>query len=129
MLTSMVSSILGIGRTWPSPAMPPTSTGLAGFLRQLARMLAAGLPIRLERLTDGRGGRRLDLDDLDGPPSASTWLVNGSRAPTVCRPRARPPRQRPGASAIPDPGPTMSTARTTSMETARSTPTESRDLP
>jgi acyl transferase domain-containing protein/NAD(P)H-dependent flavin oxidoreductase YrpB (nitropropane dioxygenase family)/acyl carrier protein len=90
-LTPMVDSILE-GRPHLSVACDPTPTpGLSGFLRRLARLVAAGLPLRLERLTAGRAGRRLDLDhlppgDLDEPPTPSTWLVNGSRA----RPFAAP---------------------------------------
>jgi acyl transferase domain-containing protein/NAD(P)H-dependent flavin oxidoreductase YrpB (nitropropane dioxygenase family) len=61
------------------------STGLTGLLRALARLVVAGLPLRLERLTKDRSSRILDLDHLKtgaeaGPMPASTWLVNGTRA-------------------------------------------------
>ncbi len=83
-LTSMVESIL---RDRPRLAVACDATpapGLSGLLRRLARLVVAGLPLRLGRLTAGRG-RRLDLDrlppaELAEPPTASTWLVNGSRA-------------------------------------------------
>ncbi len=90
-LTSMVGSIL---RDRPHVAIAgdgPTTPGLPALLRLLARLAVAGLPLRLERLTAGRADRRLDLDrlapgGLAEPPTASTWLVNGSRA----RPFAAP---------------------------------------
>ena len=90
-LTSMVGSIL---RDRPHLAVScdgPTTPGLPALLRRLARLVVAGLPLRLERLTAGRADRRLDLDrlapgGLAEPPTASTWLVNGSRA----RPFAAP---------------------------------------
>ena len=68
-----------------------SAPGLTGFLLRLARLVVAGLPLRLQRLTDGRSRRRLDLDHLpeNGLPesvSASTWLVNGSRARPLRRP-------------------------------------------
>ncbi len=67
------------------------SPGLSTLLLRLARLLVAGLPLRIDRLTEGRVRRRLDLDNLpaDGlaePASASTWLVNGSRARPIAAP-------------------------------------------
>jgi acyl transferase domain-containing protein/NAD(P)H-dependent flavin oxidoreductase YrpB (nitropropane dioxygenase family)/NAD(P)-dependent dehydrogenase (short-subunit alcohol dehydrogenase family) len=84
-LTGMVGSIL---RDRPHLAVScdaPTSPGLSGLLRRLARLLIAGVPLRLGRLTEGRARRRLDLDRLPPgefaeAPTPSTWLVNGSRA-------------------------------------------------
>ena len=60
-------------------------SGLAGWLRAVARLVAAGLPLDLEPLTRGRTQRLLDLEHLPAGenaevPSPSTWLVNGSRA-------------------------------------------------
>jgi len=81
------------------------SSGLRAWLRAIARLVAAGVPLRLERLTRGRGRRVLDLHRLPQVEGAenwtpSTWLVNGSRA----RPVAEPERMRLGMSpALPPP--------------------------
>ncbi len=90
-LTSMVGSILEDRPHLAISGDGPTTPGLPALLRMLARLVVAGLPLRLERLTAGRADRRLDLDHLAPgglaePPTASTWLVNGSRA----RPFAAP---------------------------------------
>src|SRR5262249_21120222 len=77
--------------------------------RAVARLVTAGLPLRLERLTAGRAHRHLDLDHLppeglDGPATPSTWLVNGSRARPLAGPE--PPRLGTvGAPAHPAPRP------------------------
>ena len=65
-----------------------SSPGLTTLLIRLARLLVAGIPLHLERLTAGRCQRRLDLDRLPAnglreQVSASTWLVNGSRSRPV----------------------------------------------
>ncbi len=74
--------------------------GLGVFLRALARLVVAGAPLRLERLTRGRCDRILDLDSLpaDGnePLAPSTWLVNGARA----RPAAAPEPARLGQATL-----------------------------
>jgi acyl transferase domain-containing protein/NAD(P)H-dependent flavin oxidoreductase YrpB (nitropropane dioxygenase family) len=75
----------------------PGSSALKGWLRTIARLVAAGLPLRLLRLTRGRFRRELDLhdlppDDRSEPTRPSTWLVNGSRA----RPLAGPEPNRLG---------------------------------
>src|SRR5262249_42025990 len=62
-----------------------TAPGLPALLRTVARLVVAGLPLRLERLTAGRSQRLLDLDHLPigalaEPATPSTWVVNGSRA-------------------------------------------------
>ncbi len=81
------------------------ATGLRAWLRAIARLVTAGVSIRLERLTRGRGRHALDLQRLpqtEGAENwtASTWLVNGSRA----RPVAEPERKRLGmASVVPAP--------------------------
>jgi KR domain/Enoyl-(Acyl carrier protein) reductase/Phosphopantetheine attachment site len=67
------------------------SSGLAGWLRALARLVAAGLPLKLESLTRGRTSRLLDLEHLPAgeyaePLTPSTWLVNGSRARPIAEP-------------------------------------------
>jgi acyl transferase domain-containing protein/NAD(P)H-dependent flavin oxidoreductase YrpB (nitropropane dioxygenase family) len=70
--------------------------GLTALLHALARLIVAGMPIRLERLTAGRAAQTLDLARLPRsevePLPPSTWLVNGSRA----RPFAAPEPQRLG---------------------------------
>ena len=73
---------------------PPGKAGVEGFLRTLARLVAAGVPARLDRLTLGRSDRVLDLARLplgDGstPPKATTWLVNGSRSRPISQPEPR----------------------------------------
>jgi acyl transferase domain-containing protein len=84
-LSPMVESILHDRPHLAISCDAASSPGLSTLLLRVARLLVAGLPLRLERLTDGRSHRRLDLDHLpDGglaePASPSTWLVNGSRA-------------------------------------------------
>ncbi len=65
-LTSMVESILADRPHLAVACDAPTTPGLPALLNRLARLVVAGLPLRLERLTDGRSGRLLDLDRL--PP-------------------------------------------------------------
>jgi acyl transferase domain-containing protein/NAD(P)H-dependent flavin oxidoreductase YrpB (nitropropane dioxygenase family) len=67
------------------------SGGLRAWLRAVARLVVAGVPLSLERLTAGRSPRVLDLERLppgedSEPYAASTWLVNGSRARPVSDP-------------------------------------------
>jgi acyl transferase domain-containing protein len=84
-LSSLVGSIL---RGRPHLAIScdaPAAPGLPALLRAVARLVTAGLPLRLERLTAGRARNLLEMDQLpshgiDGPVTTSTWLVNGSRA-------------------------------------------------
>ena len=104
-------------RTWRSRATGPGSGGggVAGFLQTLARLVVAGVPARLDRLAEGRSDRVLDLDRLpvgDGspPPSATTWLVNGSRSRPIAQPEARrlgqsPALPMPEAPTTPKPAP------------------------
>ncbi len=81
------------------------SSSLRSWLRAIARLVTAGVPLRLERLTRGRGRRVLDLHHLPQVEGSdnwtpSTWLVNGSRA----RPAAEPERRRLGMGpALPPP--------------------------
>jgi len=93
-LTPLVGSILGdrphLAVSCDSPARP----GISTFLLALGRLVAAGVPARLDRLADGRSDRRLDLADLPAgdlapAPSATTWLVNGSRARPIAQPEPR----------------------------------------
>ncbi len=114
-LSPMVESILE-GRPHLSLSCDATPTpGLAAFLRQVARLVVAGLPLSLDRLTAGRVDRCLDLDrlppgEMGEVPSASTWLVNGSRS----RPFAGPEPARLGtAPALPvaAPAPSVNAAK------------------
>ncbi len=105
LLSPMVESILE-GRPHLSVSCDAAPTpGLGALLKRLARLVVAGIPLRLERLTEGRATRRLDLDrlppgELAEPPTPSTWLVNGSRS----RPFAGPEPSRLGtAPALPVP--------------------------
>jgi acyl transferase domain-containing protein/NAD(P)H-dependent flavin oxidoreductase YrpB (nitropropane dioxygenase family) len=90
-LTALVGSVLG-ERPHLAVATQPTSPGgLTGLLYALARLIVAGVPLRLERLTRDRVARRLDLAELPAreeaePTSASTWLVNGTRARPINEP-------------------------------------------
>ena len=100
-LTSMVESILEDRPHLAVSCDGPPTPGLPALLRRLARLVVAGLPLRLERLTAGRAHRRLDLDrlppgELAETPTASTWLVNGSRA----RPFAAPEPTRLGTRPV-----------------------------
>jgi acyl transferase domain-containing protein/NAD(P)-dependent dehydrogenase (short-subunit alcohol dehydrogenase family) len=68
--------------------------GLSTLLNTLARLVVAGAPARLDRLTLGRSDIVLDLANLaigDGSPapSASTWLVNGSRSRPIGQPETK----------------------------------------
>jgi acyl transferase domain-containing protein/acyl carrier protein len=89
-LGPMVNSILNDRPHLAISCDVSPAPGLSGFLLRLARLVVAGLPLRLERLTTGRSHRQLDLDGLPTnglaePATTSTWLVNGSRArPLAC---------------------------------------------
>ncbi len=95
-LTPMVESVLQ-GRPHLAVACDATPTpGLSAFLRRLARLVVAGLPLRLERLTAGRARRSLDLDHL--PPGELAEPAHGVNlagqrqpSPALRRARADPP--------------------------------------
>ncbi len=93
-LTPMIGSILEDRPHLAVSSDASPTPGLSAFLRRLARLVVAGVSIRLDRLTEGRSSNRLDLDRLPpGPfaeaPSASTWLVNGSRSRPISAPEPR----------------------------------------
>ena len=93
-LTPLVGSILGDRPHLAVAADSPGKPGLPSLLLTLARLVVAGVPARLDRLTLGRSSRVLDPAELpagDGsePPSPTTWLVNGSRARPIARPEPR----------------------------------------
>ena len=101
-LSPLIGTILGERPHLAVACDRPGSPGLAGWLRALARLVAAGVPLRLEQLTAGRSPRVLDIqhlqagDNIDLTPS--TWMVNGSRA----RPANAPEPKRLG-QALPRP--------------------------
>ncbi len=103
-LSSLIGTILGERPHLAVACDPPGSLGLAGWLRAVGRLVAAGVPLRLEPLTAGRSPRVLDIqhlqagDNIDLTPS--TWIVNGSRA----RPANAPEPKRLG-QALPRPEP------------------------
>ena len=98
-LSGLVGSILG-GRPHLAVACDSKlKPGVPTLLNALARLAASGVSVRLDRLSEGRSTRSLDLANLpsgDGSPplSATTWLVNGSRS----RPIAQPEPKRLGQS-------------------------------
>jgi acyl transferase domain-containing protein/NAD(P)H-dependent flavin oxidoreductase YrpB (nitropropane dioxygenase family)/NAD(P)-dependent dehydrogenase (short-subunit alcohol dehydrogenase family) len=67
--------------------------GLPTLLHAMARLIVAGVPVRLSRLTSDRHPRRLDLDNLStagaASPPASTWFVNGSRSRPIHQPEPK----------------------------------------
>jgi acyl transferase domain-containing protein/NAD(P)H-dependent flavin oxidoreductase YrpB (nitropropane dioxygenase family) len=94
-LSPLVGAILGDRAHLAVSCDAPGASGLRAWLRALARLVVAGLSLKLERLTQGRSPRVLDLERLPlgedaEPPAPSTWLVNGSRARPMNDPE--PPR-------------------------------------
>ena len=90
-LTPLVGSALGERPHLAVATQPTAPGGLSGLLYAVARLTVAGIPLSLERLTRDRVARRLDLQNLPDredaePTSASTWLVNGSRARPINEP-------------------------------------------
>ena len=83
-LSSLIGTILGDRAHLAVACDPPGSAGLSGWLCALARLVTAGVPLRLEQLTAGRSERVLDIRHLPAGDGAdltpSTWMVNGSRA-------------------------------------------------
>jgi acyl transferase domain-containing protein/NAD(P)-dependent dehydrogenase (short-subunit alcohol dehydrogenase family)/acyl carrier protein len=109
LLTPLVDSILGTKPHLAVACDSPGRTGLVGLLHALARVVTAGVAVRLEVLTRGRSARVLDLAALpkgDGSsqPSSSTWLVNGSRARPIA---ASEPRRFGQGAPEPAPGSTI----------------------
>jgi acyl transferase domain-containing protein/NAD(P)H-dependent flavin oxidoreductase YrpB (nitropropane dioxygenase family)/NAD(P)-dependent dehydrogenase (short-subunit alcohol dehydrogenase family) len=89
--------------------------GLVQLLHLLAQLLTAGMPVRLDRLFEGRQAERLDLARLDEagkeqlPPS--TWLVNSVRARPLNAPEPRLLGQTPAKSPTPS-APKLPTKKT-----------------
>ncbi|MGP0066164.1 MAG: type I polyketide synthase, partial [Isosphaeraceae bacterium] len=119
-LSPMVDSVLHDRPHLAISCDATSSPGLSTLLLRVARLLVAGLPVRLDRLTEGRSRRRLDLDHLPTgglpePASASTWLVNGSRSrpiggPEPARLGTGPVLPMPATSPDPHVGPNPQTA-------------------
>jgi acyl transferase domain-containing protein/NAD(P)H-dependent flavin oxidoreductase YrpB (nitropropane dioxygenase family)/acyl carrier protein len=91
------------------------SPGLSALLRAVARLVTAGVPLDLKRLTRGRSDRVLDMRKLSTDERAlaltpSTWLVNGSRARPVA---AAEPLRLGQAAIVPAPPAPEPTARST----------------
>lgn len=84
-LTSLVDSILSDRPHLAVACDPPARRGLAGLLQALGRLYVAGVPVRLGSLTQNRG-KALEPGRFTNPVeplSATTWLVNGTRARPV----------------------------------------------
>jgi len=93
-LAPLVGSTLGDRPHLAVSCDAPGRPGIAALLGGLGRLVAAGVAARLERLAEGRTGRPIDLARLpagDGSPalSATTWMVNGSRARPIDQPEPR----------------------------------------
>ncbi|MEW6221243.1 MAG: SDR family NAD(P)-dependent oxidoreductase [Thermodesulfobacteriota bacterium] len=80
--------------------------GLAGLLHGLGQLLAAGVPVHLDRLFAGRQLLPVDPEGLSGPAAArsypaGTWLVDGGRAWPASEPApARPILDQPPAEVL-----------------------------
>ena len=93
-LTPLVAAVLGDRPHLALAAQPAGPGGLSGWLHTLARLAVAGIPLQLEELTRNRVARTLDLRNLPArddpePATASTWLVNGSRARPINEPEIK----------------------------------------
>lgn len=129
-LAPLVASILG---DRPHLAVSSDAAGRPGiptFLNALARLVVAGVPARLDRLTAGRSDRSLDLAHLptgDGsaPPTPTTWLVNGSRARPIDQPEARRLGQGP---ALPYPEPSAHRNGSTNGHHSNGAPTNGKPM-
>ena len=90
-LSNLTSQILA-GKPHLAVAIDhPKKDGINALLLALGQLVAAGLPLDLTRLFEGRAARRLDLADLvsatrPAPLSPTTWYVNGGHA----RPHKQP---------------------------------------
>jgi acyl transferase domain-containing protein/NAD(P)H-dependent flavin oxidoreductase YrpB (nitropropane dioxygenase family)/NAD(P)-dependent dehydrogenase (short-subunit alcohol dehydrogenase family) len=104
LLTPLVESILGNRPHLAVASDVAGRPGLVSLLHALARLVVAGVPVRLDSLTRGRSSGRIDLAALpkgDGSPapSPSCWVVNGSRARPLAAPEPRRLGQSPALSA------------------------------
>jgi malonyl CoA-acyl carrier protein transacylase/NAD(P)-dependent dehydrogenase (short-subunit alcohol dehydrogenase family)/acyl carrier protein len=104
-LSPLVGSILGNRPHLAASCDGPAPRGVAALLAALGRLFVAGVALDPRPLTASRSSRRValagDRFERVGPaPSATTWLVNGSRARPAGAPEA--PRLGPGP-ALPQP--------------------------
>jgi acyl transferase domain-containing protein/NAD(P)H-dependent flavin oxidoreductase YrpB (nitropropane dioxygenase family)/NAD(P)-dependent dehydrogenase (short-subunit alcohol dehydrogenase family) len=123
-LTPLVGSVLQDRPHLAVSSDSSGSSGLPAWLRCIARLVVAGLPLRLERLTTGRALYPLELNNLplgEGGEAItpSTWLLNGSRARPYSDPEPKrlgvgPSLPRPQAKALPVDFPAVAT-RTPSL--------------
>ncbi len=92
-LPGLVGSILGDRPHLAVGCDSPGRPGIVSLLHALGRMFASGVSMDLSRIFADRSVRILDLTDLpttEGPVlSASTWLVNGTRARPIGEPEPR----------------------------------------
>ncbi len=93
-LTGLVGSILGNRPHLAVACDSASKPGISTLLTTLARLAVAGVPVQLDRLTEGRSERTYDLSNLPvdaGSPtySSTTWLVNGSRSRPIDQPEPR----------------------------------------
>jgi acyl transferase domain-containing protein/NAD(P)H-dependent flavin oxidoreductase YrpB (nitropropane dioxygenase family)/NAD(P)-dependent dehydrogenase (short-subunit alcohol dehydrogenase family) len=84
-LTNLTQQILGEQPNLTLPLDVPDRYGLLQLHHVLGQLAAHGVPIQLDRLYQGRGARRLNLNSLveetrEKPLPITTWLVNGGRA-------------------------------------------------
>jgi len=81
-LTGLVNQILD-GKSYLALASDqPKRHGLTHLNHLLGQLAAQGVPVKLDRLYEGRALQTLNLRDLavKKQPSPMTWLVNGNRA-------------------------------------------------
>ncbi|MDR3632777.1 MAG: SDR family NAD(P)-dependent oxidoreductase, partial [Isosphaeraceae bacterium] len=100
-LTSLVGTILGARPHLAVACDPPSRAGVPGLLHALGRLFVAGVPVRIADLAEKRGmllepGRFVRRVEA---PTATTWLVNGTRAKPIGAPE--PPRLGPGPALPP----------------------------
>jgi acyl transferase domain-containing protein/NAD(P)H-dependent flavin oxidoreductase YrpB (nitropropane dioxygenase family)/NAD(P)-dependent dehydrogenase (short-subunit alcohol dehydrogenase family) len=93
-LSPLVESILGDRPHLAVSCDPTGKPGILGLLHALARLVVAGAPAKLDRLTLGRSKHALDMNNLamgDGSATLlpTTWMVNGSRARPLGEPEPR----------------------------------------
>ncbi len=84
-LTGLTGQILGERPHVAVATDLPGRPGLMQLQYALGQLIAHGVPVRLDRLFQGRGVRRLNMqmlvqDTQPKPLAPTTWLVNGGRA-------------------------------------------------
>ncbi|HSD81334.1 MAG TPA: acyltransferase domain-containing protein, partial [Solirubrobacteraceae bacterium] len=94
-LSGLVERILGEREHLAVPVDRNGRPGLVQLLHCLAALAAEGVPVRLERLFEGRSAERLDPSELRSPNGSgalppSAWLVDGGRARPAVPPASGP---------------------------------------